>query len=39
MDKDIFKNARGHSVEYVGNVGGTDVSTILWKGNNSIMWF
>ena len=30
-EKNISKNARGHSVENVWNIGGIDVSTTLWK--------
>ncbi|XP_045457152.1 piggyBac transposable element-derived protein 3-like [Melitaea cinxia] len=35
-DKEISKKERGYSVEYVGSVEGTEISTVAWKDNKVV---
>lgn len=35
-DKDISKEPRGHCVEYVANVHGVNVTTVLWKDTKAV---
>ncbi|XP_045445825.1 piggyBac transposable element-derived protein 2-like [Melitaea cinxia] len=35
-DKEVMKKERGFSVEYVTNMGGIDVSNVIWKDNKVV---
>ncbi|XP_046975179.1 uncharacterized protein LOC124541368 [Vanessa cardui] len=36
VDKEISKKDRGYSIEYVGSIEGTEISTVAWKDNKIV---
>lgn len=36
QDKEISKKDRGYSIEYVGSIEGTEISTVAWKDNKIV---